>query len=77
MPSVPMFLAQWISERTGTRIDAVGIDMALFSSGLLDSFDLLDLVVMLEKTTGKKISAIDINLENFDTPSRIIPFISK
>ena len=46
-------------------------DTLLFSSGRLDSFNLVELIAILEKDTGHKIAAGDINLENFDSPRRI------
>jgi acyl carrier protein len=70
-------ITRWLNERCGVRPAGYEGDAALFSNGMLDSFDLLDLVVMLEKSNGRKISAIDINLENFDTPNRIVRFMSR
>jgi len=49
----------------------------VFSSGILDSFDLIDLLSLLERETGKKISAAEVSLENFDTPERITKFMEK
>ncbi|HEY8962766.1 MAG TPA: phosphopantetheine-binding protein, partial [Luteolibacter sp.] len=43
-------------------------DTALFSSGLLDSFHLVEMIAVLEKTSGRKIKPGEINLENLDTP---------
>ena len=46
-------------------------DTPLFSSGRLDSFHLVELITILEKETGRRIAAGDVNLENFDSPQRI------
>ncbi|MFM8709155.1 MAG: acyl carrier protein [Planctomycetia bacterium] len=50
-------------------------DTCLFSSGLLDSFHLVELITLLERRSGRKIRAGDVNLENLDTPRRIASFL--
>lgn len=49
----------------------------LFSSGLLDSFALIDLVSFVERISGKRFGALDINLDNVDSIDRIIQFIER
>jgi acyl carrier protein len=51
-------------------------ETCLFSSGLLDSFHLVELIAVLEKSSGRKIRAGDVNLENLDTPGRIAAFLA-
>jgi acyl carrier protein len=46
----------------------------LFSSGLLDSVSMVNLLTFVEQSTGIAIRAEDVTLENFDTPSRILRF---
>lgn len=46
-------------------------DTPLFSSGRLDSFHLVELISILEKTAGRRIAPGEVNLENFDSPRRI------
>ncbi|BCU77636.1 phosphopantetheine-binding protein [Luteolibacter sp. LG18] len=53
----------------------LGDDTAMFSSGLLDSFHLVELIAVLEKVSGRRIKPGDINLENLDTPQRIAGFL--
>lgn len=55
----------------------VSKDTALFSSGLLDSFSMVTLVVALEKKFGIKVRATDLTLENFDNPVRIAAFLER
>jgi len=50
-------------------------DTPLFSSGLLDSFHLVEMISVLEKTSGRKIKPGEINLENLDTPDSIAGFL--
>ena len=52
-------------------------DTPLFSSNLLDSFSMVDLVRIVEGMTGSRIRPTDLTLENFDSISRILIFISR
>ena len=52
-------------------------DTPLFSSNLLDSFSMVDLVRIVEEMTGSRIRPTDLTLENFDSISRILIFISR
>lgn len=56
--------------------DEVLDDTELFSSGLLDSFHLVELISVLEKASGRRIKPGEINLENLDTPERISRFLA-
>jgi acyl carrier protein len=47
----------------------------LFSSGLIDSFAMVELLVFLEKHTGTKLGPEDIDLDNLDTLGRILKFV--
>jgi acyl carrier protein len=46
----------------------------LFSSGLVDSFAMVDLLQFLEKHTGSRMGPEDINLDNLDSIERILAF---
>ena len=46
----------------------------LFSTGVLDSVSMVNLIAFVEQTTGIQIRADDVTLENFDTPARILRF---
>ncbi len=47
----------------------------LFSSGLLDSLAMLQLIGFLEKSAGIRIRAEDVTLENFDTVAGIMRYL--
>ena len=47
----------------------------LFSSGLLDSLAMLQLIGFLEKSSGTRIRAEDVTLENFDTVPGILRYL--
>jgi acyl carrier protein len=49
-------------------------EQPLFSSALLDSASLVNLVVFLEERTGLTVEADDVTLDNFDTISAILSF---
>jgi acyl carrier protein len=57
--------------------EEIGENSPLFSSGIVDSVSLLELVVFLEKRHGIKIGPGDLSLENFDTVSRICALIAR
>ena len=59
--------------------DIVGLndikpDTPLFSSGLLDSVSMVNLLAFFEQASGLVVRAEDVTLENFDTPDRILRF---
>ena len=59
-----------------TRADLSGItdDTALFSTGMVDSFTMVDLLMWLQKQTGSRLGPEDISVENFDSVGRILAF---
>ena len=46
----------------------------LFSSGVLDSVAMMNLIAYVEETSGIQVRPQDVTLENFDTPARIVRF---
>ena len=50
-------------------------DTPLFSSGIIDSLNVIELVSLVEKKIKKNIPPKDILLENFDTVDDIIAYI--
>ena len=49
-------------------------DEPLFSGGIIDSMDLLELVVIVETKFETKISPGQLTLENFDSINKIVKF---
>jgi len=45
----------------------IGADEALISSGLIDSFSLVDLALIAEQLYGVRIEDYELNAETFDT----------
>ncbi|TCV70021.1 phosphopantetheine binding protein [Neorhizobium sp. R1-B] len=60
--------------RDSLSINDADRESELFSSGLLDSVSMVNLLAFIEQSTGISIRAEDVTLENFDTPDRILRF---
>ena len=52
-------------------------DTELFTSGILDSLEIIDLVLFLEKKYGIKIPQKSMTLDNFKTPNSIAELVKK
>jgi acyl carrier protein len=52
-------------------------DTELFSRGLIDSLNVVELVTFVEEALGCAIPPADITLENFDSINRIVRFAEK
>jgi acyl carrier protein len=50
-------------------------DEALISSGLIDSFSLVDLALFVEDTFGVHIDDTELNAESFDTLDQLVALI--
>lgn len=70
-------IIQLLVDELNLGVGEVSKDTALFSSGLLDSFSMVTLVVALEKKFGIKVRATDLTLENFDNPVRIAEYLER
>lgn len=54
--------------------DVLHDNTELFSSGVIDSLSVMDLVCFVEREIGRTVPAADITLENFDSITRIVAF---
>ncbi len=68
-------LLEYLSTHARDDLSEVTEDTELFSSGLIDSFAMVDLLLFLEKHTGGRLGPEDVDLDNFDTIGRIIKFV--
>jgi len=61
---------------TQFRVDRTRLDdnTGLFSTGLIDSLSVMDLVCFVEGAIGQAVPPTDITLENFDSIARIVAF---
>ena len=54
---------------------SLGPDETLISSGLIDSFSLVDLSLFIEDTFGVRIQDTELNAETFDTLAQLAALI--
>ena len=61
---------------TQFRVDRARLDddTGLFSSGLIDSLSVMDLVTFVERELGKRVPPAAITLDNFDSIAQIVAF---
>jgi acyl carrier protein len=68
-------LMAYLSDRMGLDRQSVAMDTPLFSSNLLDSFSMVDLIMFIEKESGVKLDPADVSLDNLDSVERILQFV--
>lgn len=69
-------IANLLADQFMLTVDEVKSSDGLFSNGLLDSFNLVELITTLESNFSIKIKATEVNLDNFDTVESIEKFIA-
>lgn len=59
-------------------LDASSVDDAtlLFSSSILDSFNMVELTAFIERSEGLRFSTSDFSLDNLDSVERILGFVN-
>jgi acyl carrier protein len=67
-------LVEFFETELGVELEDLGDDDPLFSSGVIDSFALVTLMMHLERTGGVRIDPTDVTLDNLDTLNRILAF---
>jgi len=60
--------------RFGVSKEALEDETELFSSGLIDSLSVIDLVSFVEGEIGEPVPPEQITLENFDSIAKIVAF---
>lgn len=70
---IAKFIAEKILKQPNKVISA---DEALISSGLIDSFSLMDLALFIEDTFGVRVEDTELNAETFDTLNQLAALIS-
>jgi acyl carrier protein len=68
-------LRRYFHEKQGLEPEDFEDDTLLFSSGLLDSFSMVDLIMFIEDTAGVRVHPVDVTLDNFDSIDRILAFV--
>jgi acyl carrier protein len=68
----------FLCERFRTSIRGeLGADDPLFSSGIIDSFGVLELIAFLEDSFGISIDTTKHELTEFDTINKIVDFVRR
>lgn len=67
-------LLDYFEKKARVDVSKLQDDTALFSTGLVDSFAMVDLLMFLEKNTGARLGPEDINLDNLDSIEKIMGF---
>jgi acyl carrier protein len=70
--SLKKYIATEIAKQPNRVIDA---DEALLTSGLVDSFHLVDLALFIEDQFGVHIDDVELNAQSFDTLNQLVAFI--
>lgn len=70
---IAKFIAEKILKQPNKEIKP---DEALISSGLIDSFSLMDLALFVEDTFGVKIEDTELNADTFDSLNQLADLIS-
>jgi acyl carrier protein len=66
----------YLHEKQGLEAEDFDDDTLLFSSGLIDSFSMVDLIMFIENTAGFHVHPADVTLDNFDSIDRILAFVA-
>ena len=72
IPQLATFLAEKILKQPNRKI---AVDEALLSSGLVDSFSLMDVALYVEDTFGVRIEDTELNVDTFDTLTQLAALI--
>lgn len=67
-------LLSYLRERAGLDTSNISEETPLFTSSLLDSVSLVDLIVFVESELGAKIEPEEVQIENFDSVAQILQF---
>ncbi|MDY6992389.1 MAG: acyl carrier protein [Pseudomonadota bacterium] len=68
-------LLDYLSQNMGLDSSQLDEKTLLFSSNLLDSFSMVDMIMFIEQEAGIKMEAGDVNLDNLDSIERILKFV--
>lgn len=74
MSLTPEKIKDYLQKSFGVDTNTITPDTALFTSNLLDSYTLVDLILFVEAEMGTKIDPDNVRIENFDSISQIMQF---
>ena len=68
-------LKTYLGDRMGLDTGTLEESTPLFSSNLLDSFRMVDLIMFIDKGGGVRLDPTDVSLDNLDSIGRILKFV--
>jgi acyl carrier protein len=68
-------LRRYLHEQQGLESEEFDDDTLLFSSGLIDSFSMVNLIMFIEDAAGVQVHPAEVTLDNFDSIERILAFV--
>ena len=68
---------EYIQTHFGVQEDEYDKGTLLFSSGILDSFNLVSLMSYIEREAGFRINPTEVSLDNFDSIDRILRYVER
>ena len=75
MPVTAESIIDHLREDSGVETADLTPETLLFSTGLVDSFAMVDLVGFIETRCGAKMKPSDVNLDNLDSIGRILNYV--
>ncbi len=70
-------LLEYLRDELGVETNDVEVATPLFSSGVIDSFALVQLITYLEEHCNVRFDAADVSLENLDSIERILALVER
>jgi len=70
-------LLHFFEENLGVDTAGIDADTLLFSTSLLDSFSMIEMIEFVESQANIRFSPTQVNLDNLDSIRRILAFVSK
>lgn len=67
----------FLRDDIGVETDDLDEATLLFSTGLIDSFALINLISFIEEEAGIRVSPADVNLDNLDSVERILAYVAQ
>jgi len=69
-------LLKYLNENMGLDTTSIDDGTPLFSSSLLDSFSMIDLITYIEQQMNIKLKPTEVNLDNLDSIGQILKFMT-
>ena len=70
-------IIEYVVTECGVPSEEIDEERGLFSEGLIDSLNVMDLVVLIESQINRKIPVTDITFDNLDSIKLIMDYIER